>query len=431
MAENVVSFERVDETTVRVQITVPQVKVDEAFESAQKVVEALKARPLGEKQLGVDSEQTVARAVANRATRTVVEAAVHDVVESSEIRLTANPEVDLKATVERGRDFSFAFEAKVVPELSLKPFNRLQVMLDRVADVTEADIDAKLEEIRARSATVQKGSKEPIGSDDLVRISFTSTLDGQEYEGNNAKDVGYQMGSFMLPKPFEDGLLGMKAGDARTIEFVVPADFDNSEIAGKVARFDVEVSDVSKVVLPDLNDEFAREFDYQNLVHFRETLKGRLAEEKAAGFQEERERRAREELANLLVGEVPESLASAQATRMLEAFKMQMKQQGVEFSEYCGYLGISEKDVLDEMREQAAQEVRENLALEALFRHEGLQVTETDKKRTAEEMALGNELSPESLFRDMNQDQRAAIREMTEHRMATEWLLEHCDFLKQ
>jgi len=105
-----------------------------------------------------------------------------------------------------------------------------------------------------------------------------------------------------------------------------------------------------------------------------------------------------------------------------------MKQQGVEFSEYCSYLGITEQDALAEMREQAAEDVRENLALEALFRHMGIEMTEADKKRTADELAFDSGVSPESLFAEMGQDKQAAIEEMTQHRLATEWLLDHCDF---
>ena len=422
------NIERVDAQTVRMEITVPSSEVDEAIEKARKTVDALKVRPLGAKQVGDDPKLAVERAVANRATRTVVENAVHEVVASKGLRLTANPQLDLSETVVAGQDFSFSLEASVVPELTIEPFDRLTVRLHQAELVSEEDVDARFEEILIRSANVEKGSSEPVGPDDLVRISFTSTIDGEAYVGNSAEGVGYQMGSLMLPQAFEDGLIGMRAGDEKVVEFVIPSDFDNDEIAGKQAHFDVKVSDVAKVVRPELNDDFAREFGYRDLAHFRETLRGRIAEERDASMEEQREKRAREELAARLIGDVPDTLAQAQSLRMLEAFKLQMKQQGVEFSEYCSYLGITEQDVLAEMREQAAEDVRENLALEALFRHMGIEMTEADKKRTADELAFDSGVSPESLFAEMGQDKQAAIEEMTQHRLATEWLLDHCDF---
>ena len=421
-------IERVDAQTVRMDITVPNSEVDEAIEKARKTVDALKVRPLGAKQVGDDPELAAERAVANRATRSVVENAVREVVASNGLRLTANPQLDLSETVVAGRDFSFSLEASVVPELTIEPFDRLTVRLEQAELVSEEDVDARFEEILIRSASVEKGSSEPVGPDDLVRISFTSTIDGEAYVGNSAEGVGYQMGSLMLPQAFEDGLIGMCAGDEKVVEFVIPSDFGNDEIAGKQAHFDVKVSDVAKVVRPELNDEFAREFGYRDLAHFRETLRGRIAEERDASMDEQREKRAREELAARLIGDVPDTLAQAQSLRMLEAFKLQMKQQGVEFSEYCSYLGITEQDVLAEMREQAAEDVRENLALEALFRHMGIEMTEADKKRTADELAFDSGVSPESLFAEMGQDKQAAIEEMTQHRLATEWLLDHCDF---
>lgn len=327
-----------------------------------------------------------------------------------------------------GQDFSFALEASVIPELTIEPFDRLTVHLDQAKLVSEEDVDVRFKEILIRSANVVQGSSEPVGPDDLVRISFTSTIDGEAYVGNSAEGVDYQIGSLMLPQAFEDGLIGMRAGDEKVVEFVIPSDFDNDEIAGKLAHFDVKVSDVAKVVLPELNDKFAREFGYRDLAHFRDTLRGRIAEERDASMEEQREKRAREELAARLIGDVPDMLAQERSLRMLEVFKLEMKQQGVEFSDYCSYLGITEQDVLAEMREQAAEDVRENLALEALFRHVGIEMTEADKKQTADELAFDSSVSPESLFAEVGQDEQAAIEVMTQHRLATEWLLDHCDF---
>lgn len=429
MVENTFFLDRLDETSVSVHITVPSAKVNEALEKAREEVEELKKRPLGEKQLGKDPAGTTLRAIANRATRAVVEDSVRDAVATGGVRLTANPEIDLPDTVEHGKDFSFSFTAQVVPELAIEPFDRLCVEIDASEIVSAADVDAKLDEIRMRSAEVSKGSDQPIGEHDLVKLSFTSAIDGEAYEGGDVSGLGYQMGSLMMPAQFEDGLLGMRAGESRMVEFTVDADFENPEIAGRRASFDITVDEVAKVEPPVLDDDFARGFDYRDLAHFREVLAERVAQERSAELGQLREKRAREELAKRLVGNVPEALASAQALRMLETFKLQMKQQGVEFSEYCGYLGIGEQDVLEEMRAQAADDVRENLALEALFRHLGLAVSEADRRKTYEEAVLDGGLSADALYVDMNQDQKAAIDEMTEHRLATDWLLEHCDFV--
>lgn len=422
---------KVDATTVHIEAVVSAEEVDAAFETAQKDVDLLKQRPLGEKQLGDDPERAVREAVATRATRAITEKASKQAVEENGLRLTQNPKVNIDKVAERGKEFAFSFNADVVPECTLRDYADLTVRISAASDVTDDEVDAKLEEIRQRSADLSRHSKEPLDGIDIAKISFTSTIDGEGYEGDTADGYAYQLGSGHLPEGFEDGLRGMKAGETKTIEFVIPQDFDNADIAGKTACFKVTVEDATRVTLPDIDDEFARQFKYTDLAEFRQVLRKRVAMEHEGEHDAEKEREARRALADLLVEDIPETLLNAQAHRMLEAFKTELLQQNIQFTEYCGFLGLTESQVVEEMKEEASHTLRENLALESLFRDQGFKVTKDDLQKTADDVALDNGLSLNMPFEGLSAEQQQAIREMTEHRLATEWLMEHATFVEE
>lgn len=419
---------RTADARVRVDIEVSVAEVDKAIETAKIVVEGLKERPLGVKQLGEDPQATEANAIAVRATRSVAEAGIRQAVDAHGIRLAQNPKADIEHLVEQGEPYSFTIELATVPEFDLVGYEDLVVEYDASCEVTDDDVDARLEEIRGRSATVEKDSDKPVSDNDIVEISFVSYLDGEEYEGNTAKGYSYTVGSEYLPRAFEEGLIGLRSGDSKSIEFTLPAEYGNEELAGKTARFDVEVGRVAHCELPDVDDAFAREFGYEDLAFWKNKIKGELAAMKEGGVADKREKAAREALADCMRGTVDDATIDAHARKMLEAFKLDLRNQGTDFVEYCRFLGLTEASVLEEMKEESHVLLRENLALESLFRARGFQISAADLQETVVQLAEEGGMPQSVSYEEFNQEQQAAVREMTMHRMATEWLLENVTF---
>lgn len=424
-----VKVTEVGNAKVRLDITVPAEDVDEALVQAELVVKGLKQRPLGKKQLGADPEETTKNAIMNRATRSVVERSIHRAVDENGIRLTRNPKLNLDLVVEKSEPFSFSVVLDTVPCYQLADYRGLVVHVEDNREVTREDIDRRLEEIRGRSADVEKDSDKPISDGDIVELSFTSYLDGQPYQGNSAHGYTYSLGSGHLPEGFEDGLKGMRAGDEKSIEFSVPDDYPNGTIAGHKARFDVSVDRVASCTFPDVDDAFARSFGYEDLAAWREKIAGELALQKEEQYEVDRERAAREVLASRLLGEVDGVLVDSHAAGLMHAFKEDLKNQGTSFEEYCKFLGLTEEDIISEMREESAAMLRENLALESLFRAQGMHIAADDLETTVSIMAEENGMFQAVSFNQFNNEQQSAIREMTMHRMATDWLIRNASFV--
>lgn len=423
------TLKRINASRVLAEVTVDAGEVDQAFDRAAKVVAGLKERPLGVKQLGENPEETERRAIATRATREVVELGIHHVVESRGLRLSSNPKLDIDVLAQSGEPYCFSVELDVVPEFEISGYDNFEVSVDASLAVTQKDIDERLEAVRGRAARVEKDSKKPISENDIVELSFVSYLDGETYEGNAAHGYSYTMGSFDLPEEFERGLMGLTTGAEKTIEFTVPANYPNEEIAGKQARFDVKIGRVASCTLPNLNDDFAREFGYADLAAWRKKLEGELAREKEGDYQLRCEKAVREELGRRLVGNIDDGMVDAHAERMFSAFKTDLGQQGIPFEEYCRFLNLSEDSVKEEMRKESEALLRENLALESLFRALNMRIADEDIRATAAEMALSGGMEAPGALSDFSADQRSALREMTMHRMATEWLLDHATFV--
>ncbi|WP_165172344.1 trigger factor [Adlercreutzia sp. ZJ242] len=426
MGESIVT--KLDSKRRRIDLVVDEADVARAVKRARATVGELSRRPLGVKQLGENPEQTKENAVLSRATREVAESAIRAAVEEHGLRLSANPKSEIAAFVQEGQPFSFSVEVEVVPEFDLKPFDKLVVRFEADTAVSDEDVDARLEEIRGRSATVEKDSAKPISENDIVELSFESFVEGKPYEGSSVKGYAYAVGSELLPAAFEAGLVGMTAGQSKTIEFTVPSDFANPAIAGKDARFDVVVNRVASCSLPELDDAFAQEFGYEDLAFWRNKIKAELAVQREAEVEDAREKAARETLADLLEGGPDDAMIDASAQRMLQAFKADLKKQGVDFAEYSRFLNLTEADVLSEMREESSTVLRENLALESLFRLRGLKVTDAELRQTVAQLAEDSGMPAGVAFEEFNQEQQAALREMTMHRMATDWIMEHAVF---
>lgn len=426
MSQN--TLHKLNNHSYRLDVVVEPDEVEKALNKARLVVGELASRPLGEKQLGQDPEQTKDNAVRSRATRAIAEAAIAEAIESRGLRLTANPQSSLESLVTPGKPYEFSITLEVVPEFELEDFDTLAVVYDDDVTVSDEEIAGRLEEIQGRAGSVEKDSGKPIGLNDIVEISFESFIDGEPYEGSVISNYTYTLGSLYLPEAFEEGLLGLHAGDQASIEFVVPKDYGNDEIAGKLARFDVSVNRVSSITLPEVNDGFAQEFGYENLNAWKEKIRGELEEQKQWQIQERKEKAARDALAARLKGHPDSAMIDAAAGRMLEAFKQDLKSQGLDFEEYCRFLGIREADVREEMRDEAEVMLVENLALEALFRKLGFTITTAELDKTVQELAMESAISAPEGYKGFSKEQQGAVREMTMHRMATDWLMDHCEF---
>jgi trigger factor len=195
---------------------------------------------------------------------------------SSGVEPIGDPKIELTSVPEaEGDPLRFQFEVGVRPPAQLGEYKGLEVGRPDI-EVPEDVLDEELGRLRdsfARLETVER----PAASGDFLLVDFDGTIDGEPFQGGEARDELVELGGGRLIQGFEEQLDGAAAGDTRRVEVTFPDDYRARELAGKDAVFEVTVKEVREKLLPELDDEFAASAGgFDTLEELREDLRGRL-----------------------------------------------------------------------------------------------------------------------------------------------------------
>lgn len=428
------SVERLEGDRVKLTITVPAADVDAAVDKAYASVGAKlrlpgfrpgKApRPVIDTHVGRD-------AVLAEAQEDVVSDSYGQAISQEDIRTIGQPDVGELDLIEPGQDFTYTAEVALRPELTLTNAGDFVVTVPaRVA--SDREIDAQIEHTRERFATLEAVEK-PVGENDFALISFVGTVDGEAYEGNTVDKYLYELGRGMMPAEFDAALVGTQPGGSTVAEFEIPDTSSNEEFIGKQARFEIDVHEVKTKVLPELNDEFAASAGgFDTLEEYRADVRKGLDEVKESAHMREIEVAAGRELTSRLEGEVPQEMIDGRANSMLGDFLDSLRERGVSIQDYLQMTGITPEKLQSDIKEQAAVRVREELALEALFRAQGLEVTDRDVEDSLREITGGDEQAAEELKASLVVNGALPIlREQVMHRKALKWLIDSVTVIEE
>src|SRR3712207_6525496 len=216
-------------------------------------------------------------AVLDEAVRAALPGWYERAVTAAKVSAVGDPKLDLADLPERGAPLAFSIEVAVRPKAKLGDYKDIEVGR-REPEATDAEIDEELERMREQAATletVDRAAKEG----DFVVLDFVGTVDGEPFEGGEARGYPLELGSGRLVEGFEEQLTGASAGDEREVAVTFPEDYRAEELAGKDAVFQVSVKEVKEKRLPELDDELAMEAGgFDTIDELREDLANRLRE---------------------------------------------------------------------------------------------------------------------------------------------------------
>lgn len=423
------SVDRLEGIAVKLTVTVPAADVDAAIDRAYKAIaKQVKVpgfRP-GKAPRTVLDTMIGRESILAEATEDVVNSTYSKALDLEALRPIESPELEELETVEPGTEFTYSAQIDVRPELALSSYDGVTVALPE-REATDADVDEQMEMIRERYATLELVEDRGVEKDDFVLVSFTGLVGGEPYEGNQVDKYLYEMGRGMMPEEFDAGIIGLKAGDETTVEFEIPDTSSNPEFVGKTASFSITVHEVKAKVLPALDDEFASNVGgFETLAELREDLKTRIDLQKGPAYDRLRERRARVALAERLEGEIPEAMIVSRQSSMTRDFISMLEEREMNIMQYLEGSGIDMDTFEADIREQAIQSVREDLALESLFRNKGFEITDEDLATEFEEIAKVAESSVEEARQRWEENgMMGVLREQITHSKAVDWLLEN------
>lgn len=295
------------------------------------------------------------------------------------------PEIDIES-IEKGQPVVFTAKVTVKPEVKLGDYKGLEVTpLEET--VTEEEINEQLSNHQARLAEMSV-KEDAIVEGDTATIDFEGFVGEEAFEGGKGEDYDLEIGSNTFIPGFEEQLVGSKTGDSKDVVVTFPEEYHAAELAGKEATFKVTVKEVKGKVLPELNDDFAKEVDesVEGLDALRTKLTEQTTEEKKqTAAQALRDDLVEKAAANAEV-DIPQAMIDSEVDRMLQEFGQRLSQQGMNLDLYYQFSGQDEEALRAQMKEDAESRVRVSLTLEAIAAAEGIEVTEEDVNTELEKM---------------------------------------------
>ena len=291
------------------------------------------------------------------------------------------PQIENITPFDKGSSMSYTAIVEVRPNITLGTYDGIEVKEQNLA-VTDEELSQTLDHLREMYAQLEVVEDQLLAKDHTAIIDFAGFRDGKPIEGATATDHMLAIGSGNLIPGFEEKLLGMKKGENREIEVTFPADYTNKELAGKDARFTVTLKEIKKKVLPELNDEFAKDIGGNKTV---DELKGRVKEDLEGRKRDELASAQREELMTKLVDahafEVPQGMVENELQAMARQQAARYARQGMDIKSF------DVKKYLEKNRDLARQRVKGTLLLEEIADKEKILVSDQELSASIAAMA--------------------------------------------
>jgi len=419
------SVTELPESRVRVEAEVPADEVERRVQQAAKEL-GRQMRIPGFRKGKVPPPVVIRRlgreAVLDEALRKSLGGWYVDAIDHAGIAPIGEPEIGMGGLPEAGQPLSFSIEIGVRPRATLGQYKGLEVGR-REPHVEQSAIDAELERLRDRVATLETVQR-PAAAGDHIVIDYAGTIDGEPFEGGAGRDQLVELGSGRLAPGFEEQLTGASAGDRRTVEVTLPEDYPG-EIGGQQANFDVTVTETKAKRLPELDDEFATEAaGFDTLAELRDDIAARLREADERAIEREFEQAVVEAAVNEARIDVPEKLVHARAHELVEQTLSALARQGISKESYLRFAGKDEETLAHEAEPEAANALRREAVLAAVVEAEQIEPSEDQVRAAVEPVAERGGTSVEELLERLRSSGRLdQIREDVAIRQALELLV--------
>jgi trigger factor len=405
-----------EDSRVRLQVQVPPEEVERRLErKAQQLGRELKLAgfrrgkvpvPLVIQRIGRD-------AVLEEAVRDSLSSWYSDAIATAGIVPVGDPQLDLGELPPQGEALEFSIEIGVLPTAELGDYRGLEVARREPAVAAE-QIEEEIEAARERLARLETADR-PAAPGDFVVVDYVGSLAaepaGEEqaggeprwepFAGGEGRDQLVELGGGNLIPGFEDALLGSSAGDTRTIPLTFPDDYENRELAGREASFEVTVKEVKLKELPDVDEDFATDAGFDDLDELREDIRGRLIEVEESRIETEFRQAALDAAVSQSKVAVTPELVKARAREMWERMLHTLAHRGISREAYLQIVGREEADVVADMDGDAELALRREAVITAIVAAEGIAPSDQELLAALAPTAEREGVEPDELLAEL------------------------------
>ena len=317
--------------------------------------------------------------------------------------------VDSLEAIDASKD-GFTFKATVItyPVIDINDYKGITVT-KKSTRVTKKLIDEEIEKVRDRNSRMVTIEDGEVVDGDMVVIDFEGMKDGEPFEGGKAENYNLKIGSGNFIPGFEEQIIGHKTGEEFTISVKFPEDYQAEELKGADAEFKINLHEIKRKELPELDDEFVKDVsDKETLDEYKEevkeTVKKRLEEEQKKDIEDQ----VITKLCDSVEGEIPEQMYDNAVNEMVQEFDMRLRSQGMDFNTYMQYMGATPDTIKEMYRPDAERRVKLRLALEKIAEKEGFEITSEELDAEYNRLAEQYKMDVEEVKKAINDESLSA-----------------------
>ena len=418
----IVTTETVSGISRRLNVTVPASRIDEQFEArlkkAAKNVKINGFRPgkVPMSRIRSDYGPGIRQDVINDMIRDTV----FEAIQQEKINAVGMPNIEKVDLTKDGLVYEATVE--VYPEVNVKDLKDLSVTR-KTSEVNDEDVDGMIENLRKQRQewAVTKGMAK---KDMQATFDFEGTVDGEKFEGGTAEDFKLVLGSGRMIPGFEDGIIGMKAGEEKVIDVTFPEDYQAENLQGKAAQFKITLKQVEKPKLPEINAEFLTVFgvtEEEGVDKLKADVRKNMEREVKNSLRQQVKQAAFNAVVENNDVEVPSAMVTEEIGRQRQQMLQQFAQQ------FGGAQNFDQSMLPDELfREQAERSVKLGVLVGKILEDAKLTVDQERVKAFIEETAQSYEDPQEVVdFFSNDQQQRSQIEAVVLEDQVVDYILQN------
>ena len=342
-----------------------------------------------------------------------------EAVKEHDLKVVSRPEMDVTDINEDGIKYTITVYVK--PEFELGQYEGVEVPF-KDFEVTDEDVDAEIERMRKRNASLEEVTDRPAQEGDTVTIDYEGFKDGVAFEGGKGEGYNLKLGSKSFIPGFEEQVAGHNVGEEFTIEVKFPEEYHAEDLKGADATFNVKIHAIKAENLPELDDEFAKDVsEFDTLDELKADVRAKQQEradkDNKAGFENETVRAVCD---NCEI-DIPQSMIDNEVEQMADDQAARMSNQGIALDMYLQYVGQSMDDFKKSLEPMARVRVKSSLVIEKITEKIDPEVTAEEYDEELKTIANNYKIDVEEVKKSIGEDS-AFIKDSIKARKTVEYL---------
>lgn len=403
------SSNKVDTNTYEIEVTVDAQTFADACKSAymkQRKSIQIPGFRKGKATQGMVEKVYGEGAFYEEALEIVYPNAVQSAIDEAELKVVGQP-FDLDVPVmSKAEGVEMKMKVTTYPEVKLGEYKGLEAkMLD--TEATDDDVAEELKNMQDRNSRLVTVEDRAAEMGDTAEIDFEGFVDGVAFEGGKGENYPLELGSGSFISGFEEQVVGHKSEEEFDVNVTFPEEYAE-ELAGKDAVFKCKIHEIKSKELPELDDDFAKDVsEFDTLDELKADLKKQIGDRKTASANTDFENQLLEQVCDNMEVEIPECMFDQKCDEMIQDYAYRLQMQGIDLNTYLGYLGQTQEQFKAQFMDGAKQQVKTQIALDAIVEAEKLEATEDEINAEIDKLAAQYDMEADKIKAAVPQDQIA------------------------